>query len=112
MYEKGLNMLKKDLNRKINRLYRQLGKEVYQNIKSENTNEQSYKKFVKKIDKNIKKIEKLIDDEIIYESNSEHIILEPHQNEDGLIMYTFCKKCHVGNNPESTHCIGCGEKLD
>lgn len=100
-----------DLNKKINRLFRQLGRDVYLNSKAKSLNPNAYKKTLKKIDKNILAIEAL---EGIQQKDEDafKIILQPEKSEDGLGMYFFCKKCRVGNNPVSTHCIKCGTQLN
>ena len=45
------------------------------------------------------------------EDEEEKVIKKPEKDNDGLTLFTFCSHCKVGNNPESTHCINCGEKL-
>lgn len=90
------------LNKKINKLFRQLGKDVYNSTKEGRFKTKDIDKTINKIDKYIKEIESI---------NSEKIILSPEKNEEGLSLLLFCKKCHVGNNPASTHCIKCGAKL-
>lgn len=37
---------------------------------------------------------------------------EPVLNEEGYGLYKFCPKCLVGNNPNATECIYCGEKFN
>ncbi len=102
-----------DLNKKINKLFRQLGKDVYVNTKSGNLKAKDIEKTVIKIDKNIQAIEAL-KNKLNSDSNFQDeikIILTPEKNDEGIGFYFFCKKCRVGNNPASTHCIKCGNPL-
>jgi hypothetical protein len=119
---------RKQMNKDINLLYRQLGKEICQTMKSEQLPRKS-QKIIKQINKKIQIIEKsvpvsnkkhtLINKDLI-KSTEDTItpqiplnasILQPEANEDGLIMYKFCTNCHTGNNPKSTHCLGCYQPL-
>ncbi|MBC7960583.1 MAG: hypothetical protein H7X94_11990 [Vallitaleaceae bacterium] len=99
-----------DLNKKINQLYRQLGKNVYTSSKAEGLSIKEIHKMVKKIDQCIHNIE-MLKSESLGEEVEVKTILPPEKNEQGFGVYYFCKKCSVGNNPASTHCINCGMKL-
>lgn len=90
-----------ELNRNINRLYRQLGKLVYEKEKGSNLDEK-IGLLISKLDEAVAKIEAF---------SEPKVILSPETNEDGIGLYKFCKNCRVGNNPKSTHCVQCGEKL-
>lgn len=101
---------RQELNLEINKLYRQLGKEVYESQQNGETTTVIFKKRFKQIEKRIQRIEKMNFEGVTMET--EKIVLEPEVNKDGIGMYQFCKKCRVGNNPLSTHCISCGEALN
>lgn len=111
-------MLINNYNKKINLLYRQLGKNIYNNSIN-NASNQENKNIINKISILISRI-KRIEQELEYsekgyninnDEEMEKIIKKPEKNKEGLMFLCFCKKCNVGNNPESTHCIECGEKL-
>ncbi len=97
------------LNQEINKLYRQLGKEVFFDQRPELILTRQQKKIVKVIPRKIEKIEKVKEEEICV--STEALILEPEKNEMGIYEYIFCQHCHVGNHPESTHCIQCNQPL-
>lgn len=90
-----------EVNRSINRLYRQLGKLVYEKEKGRG-DEEKIQACIAKLDEAIAKIEAF---------SEPKVILAPEKTEEGIGLYKFCKHCRVGNNPKSTHCIQCGEKL-
>lgn len=100
-----MSISKNELNKQINKLYRQLGKEVFEKSQYDNNFQiRDVKHIINKIDNKIKKIKVISDKDDVR-------ILEPESGDDGIILYRFCKKCKAGNNPESTHCIRCKEKL-
>lgn len=102
---------KQEFNRRINQLYRQLGKEIYNENKDKKFNRKQ-KKLIKLIDYNIMLAKRLEEDgEEDKELPEGAIVLEPEENEDGLMMYLFCPHCQTGNNPKSTHCIKCNMSL-
>lgn len=100
---------RRDINNEINKLYRQLGKEIFFDADIEYPFNRKQKSIMKQIRKRIDQIEKLKVEDISL--TSEAVILEPEQNEDGIMIYKFCDTCGVGNNPESTHCIKCNQPL-
>lgn len=127
-------MENKTINHRINMLYRQLGKSVFEADLLVEYLSKEQKKLVKSIEKAIHSIEKseninghvteqsLVVDESGSSSSKEvkeglselpenARILTPEKNENGIYVYRFCKQCHVGNHPESTHCSHCHEAL-
>lgn len=100
---------RKELNKEINLLYRQLGKDIFSETDTEYPFNRRQKTIIKNLKKRIDKIERLRVEEISL--TSEATILEPEANEEGIMVYSFCSHCGVGNNPASTHCIKCNQPL-
>lgn len=100
-------MENKTINHRINMLYRQLGKSVFESDELFAHLSREQKKLMKSIEKAINSVEK--SENIELPENA--CILAPEQNEQGLYVFKFCKHCHVGNHPESTHCSHCNEAL-
>jgi len=102
-------MERKQLNHRINMLYRQLGKSVYSNNKMLPLFSKEEKKLYNTIEKLIDELESI--EATALQLPQGAIIVEPTMNEDGVYIYKFCKKCRVGNNPQSTHCSNCYEPI-
>ncbi|MBN2222907.1 MAG: hypothetical protein JW708_11920 [Vallitaleaceae bacterium] len=97
----------KDLNKEINLLFRQLGKEVYEDSNIKLSLKQN--KIKRKIQKKIESIETLRFSAVSVSSDA--VILEPEADENGMMLFVFCKNCKAGNHPNSSHCIRCGQAL-
>lgn len=104
-------MQNKSMNHRINMLYRQLGKSVFDSDKAAKYLTLNQKRLIKEIERNIAILEQTEKETETNPLPDSAKILEPTQNEQGLFVYRFCKNCHVGNNPESTHCSQCHEAL-
>jgi len=102
-------MEKKQLNHRINMLYRQLGKSVYSNNKLASFLSKDEKKICTTLEKLIVELQTL--ETTLEKLPQDAVIIAPTTNEEGMYIYKFCKKCRVGNNPQSTHCSNCYEPI-
>lgn len=70
-----------------------------------------------KVEEASKETEKELEVEIAVEKFEEDLkpsqdIMPPKRNQEGYLLLKFCPKCQVGNNPEVTRCISCGNVFD
>lgn len=116
------------LQYEINKLYREIGVCTYLAAKGKMDNpSKRIEKLIQRIDEKYSQIDGRMEQgattetpeeeaEVVVEvaeieDLTEKVVMEPEENTEGLKVMRFCNHCQVGNHPEATHCVKCGQKL-